>query len=133
MRSYETVAVLSVAKGEQDLQESIKRLETLLTAKGSSNLKTERVGTKELGYVMRKQAVGHYVYFKFDVTGETETEVSKTSTSLLEAITHAFRIDDEILKFETHRIGLAPRKFKGRIKAHANKDSDDFSDLDLSA
>ncbi len=133
MRSYETVAVLSVAKGEQDLQETIKRLEGFLSSKGAASLKTERVGTKELGYVMRKQAVGHYVYFKFDVEGQDEKEVSSKATALTEEIIANFRIDDSVLKFETHRIGLAPRKFKGRIKAHSSKESDDYADLDLSA
>lgn len=124
MRRYETVAILSVVGGEQELKEEIKKLETFLAAKGAKNIVADRAGTKELGYKMKKQAVGHYVYFKFEVE-------SDSGDSVTEEIQNSFRINDKILKFETHRIGLPTRKFKGRTKAPGAIDSDDFSDADL--
>ena len=132
MRRYETVVVLSVAAGEQELKEEIKRLETFLAAKGAKNVVAERAGTKELGYKMKKQSVGHYVYFKFDVETDPNESVNTKAASITEEIQGAFRIDDQILKFETHRIGMPTRKFKGRTKAPGSSDSDDlFLDADL--
>lgn len=131
MRRYESVVVLSVAAGEQEIKEEIKKIETFLAAKGAKNVVAERAGTKELGYLMKKQSVGHYVYFKFESDAEQPKAGSKT-LSLTEEIQAAFRINDQILKFETHRIGLPARKFKGRTKSPNSNESDDlFLDADL--
>lgn len=131
MRRYETVVVLSVAAGEQELKDEIKKIETFLAAKGAKNVVAERAGTKELGYLMKKQSVGHYVYFKFESDAEQPKASSKV-LSLTEEIQGSFRINDQILKFETHRIGLPARKFKGRTKSPGSTDSDDlFLDADL--
>lgn len=116
MRRYETVVVLSVTGGEQELKEEIKRLETFLSSKGAKAVQVERAGTRELGYKMKKQSVGHYVYFKFDVE----------SAGVPQEIESYFRIDEAVLKFETHRIGVPQRKFKGRTKAPGSSDSDDL-------
>lgn len=124
MRRYETVVVLSVAGGEQELKDEIKRLEAFLVSKGAKNVVAERAGTKELGYKMKKQSVGHYVYLKFDV--ESDEGANSKAASITEEIQGAFRINDQILKFETHRIGLPTRKFKGRTRPPGSSDTDDL-------
>lgn len=121
MRRYETVVVLSVSGGEQELKEELNRLETFLGSKGAKNLQTDRAGTKELGYKMKKQEVGHYAYFKFEVDSPT----------VVDEIQRTFRINDAILKFETHRVDLPPRKFKGRTRTTTSTDSDDLLDAEL--
>ena len=131
MRCYETVVVLSVVGGEQELKDEIKKLETFLASKGAKNIVAERAGTKELGYKMKKQPVGHYVYFKFEADSEGSATTSSVATSITEEIQSNFRINEKILKFENHRIGLPARKFKGRTKAPGEIDMDNFPDADL--
>ena len=87
MRRYETVVVLSVVGGEQELKDEIKKLETFIASKGAKNLNVERAGTKELGYKMKKQSVGHYVYFKYEVEAENNSKdlfITEEMAGLLE-------------------------------------------------
>jgi ribosomal protein S6 len=103
MRKYETVVVMGADLPEAKVKEEVNRIEGFLAAQGARDVKLDRWGTKELGHRMRKSSVGNYLCFTY------ETENAR----LMEALVNQLRINDTVLKFQSHRISDKVRKFKG--------------------
>jgi len=103
MRKYETVLVLNPDLSEADLKEELKKIEGQLQTNGAQNIRTDRWGKKELGFRMRKRTTGHYVCLMFE----------SDNSDLIDAATGLLRINDNVLKFQTHRIPDRVRKFRG--------------------
>lgn len=103
MRKYETVVVVGADLPEARLKEEVTKIEGFLSSQGAKDVKLDRWGTKELGHRMRKHSVGNYLCFTY------ETENAR----LVDSLINVLRIDDTVLKFQSHCINAKVRKFKG--------------------
>ena len=106
MRTYETIIIIGADTPEPQVKDLIKKLEDSCNAKGALNLKIERTGVKTLAYRLRKRSSAHYVTFKYEAADGT----------VAEQITLLLSLEDNVIKFQTHRSGLPTRKFQGRSK-----------------
>jgi small subunit ribosomal protein S6 len=120
MRKYETVLVLNPDLSEADLKEELKKIEGQLQTNEAQSIKTDRWGKKELGFRMRKRTTGHYVCMTFE----------SENSALIDVATSLLRINDNVLKFQTHRINEKVRKFRGNPR-RTGSSMDDGSDSDF--
>lgn len=103
MRTYETIVIFEPALGEAQVIEEIKKIEQLLNSKNAQNISADNWGKKEISYFFGKSNIGFYVQIKFSVL----------ECSLLAELTNGLRLNEKIMKFQTHLISSRKRKFKG--------------------
>lgn len=121
MRKYETVVVVGADLPEARVKEEAGKIEGFLASQGAKDVRLDRWGTKELGYRMHKHSVGNYLCFHY------ESENSK----LMDALTSQLRINDTVLKFQSHRLNDRVRKFKGNPKRISSDGSELGDELAL--
>lgn len=122
MRKYETVLVINPDLSEVELKEEIRKIEQQLTQFGGMDIKVDRWGKRELGYEMKKRKTGYYLL----VTFQSE------KSDLMDNITGLLRINDNVLKFQSHRLSDKVRKFRGNPRKVASEGSDlDSGDSDF--
>lgn len=106
MRKYETILIFTPTLSDQELQSEIERIKKIYEEKGAKNLIVDHWGKRELAYLMKKKGHGTYVVFYFE---SDDSEIIKQLTNL-------FRIMENVLRFQTHRIQEQVRGFKGWIR-----------------
>lgn len=102
MRKYETVVVMGADLPEARFKEEVTKIEGVLASLGARDVRLDRWGTKELGHRMRKHSVGNYLCFTY------ETENAR----LMDALVGQLRINETVLKFQSHRVSDKVRKVK---------------------
>jgi small subunit ribosomal protein S6 len=118
MRKYETILIMNPDLSEADLKTEISKIEGQLTSLSAQNIQSDRWGKKELGYRMKKRSVGNYVCTRFE----------SDSSSLIGEITSLLRINDRVLKFQTHRINERVRKVRANQRSRGGDDGSFESD-----
>lgn len=53
-----------------------------------NDVEIEDLGTKKLAYIIRGEALGHYILFRFEANSEDVAEIERR-----------YRIDEQIIKF----------------------------------
>lgn len=122
MNSYETVVVFDQNLGEAAIKGEVKKIQTLISTNGGTQINVETWGRKEIPYIASRMADGYFVAYGY--TSEQFDTVAQVETIL--------RITDGIKKFQTHKMNNKTRKFKGnpRAKTAGEMGDDDFSDSD---
>jgi small subunit ribosomal protein S6 len=93
MRRYETTYILRPNLGEEQFSEIIERTNTVITDDGGAVIELQRLGNRKLAYEIKKENLGHYIYFDFAAPGSTILEMERI-----------FRIDDRVLRFLTVKL-----------------------------
>ena len=106
MRKYETIIVFHPELSKESLEKEVEKVSELLKNNGAEFVEPLHWGRKQIAYLAKKQTHGHYVCFQYQ---------TNNSAIVDEAIT-VFRIQDNILKFQTHRVNESRRKFQGNPK-----------------
>lgn len=122
-KHYETVVVFHPALTTQQLNDEIEKFKILINSNEGRDLVVNQVGKKELAFVIKKQRAGTYVEFSFH----------SLSSLLIAELTRVLRISDNVLLFQTHRVELPKRKYKGNPKfvpADGFGDDDDSDVMD---
>ena len=103
MRSYETIVIFEPTLGEAQVIEEIKKIESFLNSKSAVEVKADNWGNKDISYSFGKSKIGFYVQFKFSASDyNVSTELTKS-----------LRLNERILKFQTHLNSDKKRKFRG--------------------
>ena len=111
-RKYETIAVFSPSFGEAQLQEEIAKLKVIIEAKGGKEILVDNWGKKEIAYTVKKNKFGHFICFKY----------STENINTISDIASLLRISETVIKFQSHRVNLPSRKYKGNVnKANSKK------------
>ena len=100
MNSYESVFIYHPHISEKDVKKESKKVEEFLSTRGVQNIVTNYSGKKEIPFALKKQRSGHYVFLSYDVE----------HMSALEDLTGQLRIEDSIIKFQTHRVNKKMRR-----------------------
>ena len=90
MRRYETIFIVPVDLGNDELMELIERYKTIITDMKGTVVKIEKWGQRKLAYEIKKQTKGFYILIDFTAVSAVVTELERK-----------FKIDDRILKFIT--------------------------------
>lgn len=121
MNSYETVVVFDHTLGETAIKGEAKKIQSLISSNGGTQINVETWGRKEIPYITSRMADGYFVAYGY--TSEQSDTVAQVESIL--------RITDGIKRFQTHKINTKVRKFKGNPKSKINGEmgDDDFSEL----
>lgn len=85
---YEKIVLLLPTLSEEELQESIKRILSLITESGGEVLKIENWGKRKIAYKLNNQTMGYYVLFLF--------KAPSISTKKMEEF---YKVYDRVFKF----------------------------------
>ena len=104
MNHYETVFILNPVLSDEQIKETVKKYEDLLTENGAKMVSKEDWGLKKLAYPIQHKKSGFYHLFEFTVSGEV---INK-----LEVL---FRRDERVMRYLTvsldkHAISWAERR-----------------------
>jgi small subunit ribosomal protein S6 len=122
-RQYESIIIFDGHLPEDAIKVESQKVHDLLTKHGAFSISTDDWGKKKLAFLMKKKNHGVYKKYVF------ETENSK----LVEKLSAELSIIESVIRFQSHRIDLKQRKFKGSPNRGGliDSDVDDSEDDDL--
>ena len=119
MRKYEMVVVFHPSLNKEGLDAEVSKVKDLLSSRQAVDLTVKSWGKREIAYPVKKQKYGYYMVFYF----ATENHSVPADAAAI------FRINDQILKFQTHVISEHHRRFQGNPR-RAEGAFDDYLDMD---
>ena len=90
VRQYETVFILTPVLSEEQIKETVKKYQTLLTDNGAEIVFENNWGMRKLAYPIQKKTTGFYYLIEFRAEGEV---IAKLET--------AYKRDERLLRFLT--------------------------------
>ena len=121
MRKYELVTLLAPALSPDGVKAEVGKIEDIIKERGGETVEVQNWGKREVEFIMNKSKFAHYVNICFQ-TGDGDT---------VDALRSVLRINDNVLKFQTHRTSEKKRKFQGNpLGSKRNRDGEIGSDLD---
>ncbi len=94
MQEYETVFILDPGLDENQVNEEVQKVETLITSHGGKVLDVQRWGRKRLAYEIRRKRDGVYTLIKHESTGESVKELERR-----------LRLDENVMRVLTVIVG----------------------------
>jgi len=107
MNFYEKVVFIVPTLSEEEVQEAVKKISSVITENGGEILKVDNWGKRKLAYKLNKQNMGYYVLFLF-----------KAPSSAIKKMEDFYRVYDPVFKFMVikltkHQIAALPPEIKG--------------------
>ena len=90
MNHYETVFILNPVLSDEQIKETVKKYEDILTSKGAKMINKEDWGLKKLAYAIQNKKSGFYHLMEFQVPGDAINEYEL-----------AFRRDERVMRYLT--------------------------------
>ncbi|MEE1113133.1 MAG: 30S ribosomal protein S6 [Bacteroidales bacterium] len=90
VRQYETVFIVTPVLSEEQIKETVKKYQTLLTDNGAEIVFENNWGMRKLAYPIQKKTTGFYYLIEFRAEGEV---IAKLET--------AYKRDERLLRFLT--------------------------------
>jgi len=110
MRIYEELFILRPDTPEEEIDQLIEQLTTLIAGQGGNVDKSEKWGVRKLAYRVQKRSEGFYVLLQFTAAPETVRELERR-----------LRVSDQVLKFLTVRIDEKLKKIEKRKKSREKR------------
>jgi small subunit ribosomal protein S6 len=110
MRIYEELFIVRPDLPEEEIDQLIEQLTTLIASQGGNVDKSDKWGVRKLAYRVQKRNEGFYVLLQFKAKPETVKELERR-----------LRVSDEVLKFLTVRIDEKLKKIEKRKKAREKR------------
>ena len=105
MRIYEELFIVKPDAPEEEIDQFIEQMKTVVTSAGGSVDKTDKWGKRRLAYKVDKYREGYYVLFQFNAGPETVKEFERR-----------LRVSDLVIKFLTVRIDQTLKRLDKRKK-----------------
>jgi small subunit ribosomal protein S6 len=123
MRNYESVIIFRSVLNDNQLRTEVAKVIDLIQNNRGSRVVVENWGKRELAYKVEKERFGILTSFRFESEdGEVVDEMRQV-----------LKINDSVLRHQTHRLSSSERKFKGNLR-HVLKEgevsSNQFDDRD---
>lgn len=104
---YEKVVLLVPNLSEEELQNSVQRITSLIKDSGGEVLKVDNWGKRKLAYKLNKQTMGYYVWFLF-----------KAPSNAIKKMEDFYKVYDPVFKFmiiklNKKQIDALPVELKG--------------------
>lgn len=97
MYLYESIFIIRPSLSDDDTNQLIEKMKSLLEKAGASVEIVENWGKKKLAYEIKRERRGTFVYLHFKAEGNVVGELE-----------HAYRLEDSVLKFLTVRLEQPP-------------------------
>ena len=97
-RDYELALIVDTQLSDEDVDETVKRYETLLGEQGAQVVNVDRWGSRKLAYEIRKRQQGDYTFFLF-----------QAEPANIEAIDRACRLDEAVLRHLVLQTDIPPQ------------------------
>src|ERR1700730_2430082 len=110
MRIYEELFIVRPDAPEEEIDQLIEQLTTLISNQGGNVDKSDKWGVRKLAYRVQKRTEGFYVLLQFVSKPETVMEIERR-----------LRVTDQVLKFITVRIDEKMKKIEKRKKAREKR------------
>ena len=110
MRVYEELFIVRPDAPEEEIDQLIEQLTTLIASQGGNVDKSDKWGVRKLAYRVQKRTEGFYVLLQFVAKPETVMELERR-----------LRVTDQVLKFLTVRIDEKMKKIEKRKKAREKR------------
>lgn len=120
MKNYETILVLKPETSEAELSSTAEKYCDLIQKFGSTIVKVENWGKRELPHISKKQSQGIFLNILF----------SSESENVIDAMNQQYRIDDSIIKFQSHRTDIKEKEYKENRRLQAITDESNPGDAD---
>ena len=115
------VVVFHPSLNKDGLEAEVKKVTDFLDSKKAVDMTVKPWGKREIAYPAKKQKYGYYYAFYFS----TEEHSTPEDAAAI------FRINDQILKFQTHVISEHHRSFQGNPRRVGDSSAfDDLLDID---
>ncbi len=88
MRRYETIFILRPDLGENQVKQSLKRVEDIVANGGGELIETDEWGIRELAYRIKRERRGYYVRLDYVATGTVMNEVERNLKLMDESLRH---------------------------------------------
>jgi small subunit ribosomal protein S6 len=105
MRIYEELFIVRPDAPEEEIDQLIEQLTTLIAGQGGNVDKSDKWGVRKLAYRVQKRNEGFYVLLQFTAKPETVRELERR-----------LRVTDQVIKFLTVRIDEKLKKIEKRKK-----------------
>ena len=111
VRQYETVFIVTPVLSEEQIKETVKKYQTLLTDNGAEIVFEHNWGMRKLAYPIQKKTTGFYYLIEFRAEGDV---IAKLET--------AYKRDERLLRFLTvsldkHAIAYNEKKRANGLKS----------------
>jgi small subunit ribosomal protein S6 len=116
MALYETIYIIHPELNEEDVEEHIKRVETLVSRLGGEILRTERWGKKRLAYEVNKHRYGYYVLLRL-----------RGNPTILPELERHYRLTEGIIKSLVIRLKAEPKEEPAMVTADGVGEEDEHS------
>ena len=110
MRIYEELFIVRPDLPEEQIDQLIEQLTTLIASQGGNVDKSDKWGVRKLAYRVQKRGEGFYILLQFTAKPETVRELERR-----------LRVSDEVMKFLTVRIDERLKKIDKRKKAREKR------------
>lgn len=90
LNQYETVFIMTPVLSEEQMKETVKKFESILTEKGAELVHQENWGLRRLEYPIQKKSSGFYHLFEFKAEGNIVKELELQ-----------YRRDERIMRYLT--------------------------------
>ena len=105
MRTYEELFIMKADAPEEEIDQFIEQMKSVVTASGGTVDKIDKWGKRKLAYRVGKYREGAYVLFQFSAQPETVKEFERR-----------LRVSDLVIKFLTVRIDQTLKRLDKRRK-----------------
>ena len=105
MRIYEELFIVRPDLPEEEIDQLIEQLTTMISSNGGNVDKSEKWGVRKLAYRVEKRNEGFYILLQFTAKPETVKEIERR-----------LRVSDDVMKFITVRIDEKMKKIDKRKK-----------------
>src|SRR5260370_29275570 len=105
MRIYEELFIIKPDAPEEEIDQIIEQMKTVITTPGGTIDKVDKWGKRRLAYRVDKHREGSYVFIQFTCAPETVKELERR-----------LRVTDSVIKFLTVRIDETLKRLDKRRK-----------------
>ncbi|MGI6680704.1 MAG: 30S ribosomal protein S6 [Bdellovibrionota bacterium] len=105
MRKYETIVIFSPELNKSQLTAQISKVKEVLSNESVADVFVEEWGKRKIAYKLNKQTSGHYVCFYYETNNR----------KAVDELNYNLRINDVVLKFQTHFVSDKPEKYRGNM------------------
>jgi small subunit ribosomal protein S6 len=112
VRRYETIFILRPDLGENQIKQSLKRVEDIVTNGGGELIETDEWGVRELAYRIRRERRGYYVRLDYVAPGPVMNEVERNLKLMDESLRHLSVMVEE---------DADPAKLRGEVEARQRR------------
>lgn len=113
MRKYETIVIFSAKMNDSEVENESQKFQDFLKKNGATDVAHDTWGKRELAYQLENGST-HGIYMVYYYEAPTISS-GDADANIVESINKSLRINENVLKFQTHKISESQRKFKGRI------------------